>query len=87
MGRNVTPARVEARQGDRVLRAQVNEAKGNFMTPMSRADLRLKLADCLSFGGFEPTGADCFETTMANLETSTDVAADFRRLNAALSAR
>jgi 2-methylcitrate dehydratase PrpD len=87
MGRNVTPARVEARLGERVLRAQVNEARGNFMTPMSPADMRQKLADCLAFGGFAPAGADCFETAMARLETSTDVAAEFRRLNAGLTAR
>ena len=86
MGRNVTPARVEALMGDRIYRAQVTEARGNFTTPLSPADLRLKLADCLAFGGFDKSGADSFETAIANLEASTDVAGELRRLSARLSA-
>lgn len=86
MGRNVTPARVEAVIGDMVFSAQVTEAKGNFMTPMSPADLRRKLEDCLVFGGFDKAGADAFEATIANLETSRDVAADMRALSASLIA-
>jgi 2-methylcitrate dehydratase PrpD len=85
MGRNVTPARVEAVVGDQVYCAQVTEAKGNFMTPMSDDDLRRKLDDCLAFGGFNPAAALLFETAIAGLEGSTDVAADLQRLSAGIS--
>ncbi|MDF0545112.1 MmgE/PrpD family protein [Sphingobium sp. H39-3-25] len=86
MGRNVTPARVEAVIGDTVFSAQVTEAKGNFMMPMSRADLRRKLMDCLAFGGFDKAGADAFEATIEGLAQSADIAADMRALNDRLMA-
>lgn len=79
-GRNVTPARVEAVIGGKVFSAQVNEAKGGLERPMSNQDLRLKLEDCLRFGRFDTAGADAFETAVAALENSSDVAADIQRL-------
>jgi 2-methylcitrate dehydratase PrpD len=84
MGRNVTPARLEAICGDTVFTAQITEAKGNFQLPMSSADLRQKLEDCLSFSGFENSHADLFERTVAELEASKDVAADLRALSDAV---
>lgn len=87
MGRNVTPARVEVVAQGQTYVAQVTEARGNFKVPMSGADLRRKLEDCLSFGGFDRSHADLFETIVANLEASADVAADFRILNSTLSGR
>lgn len=87
MGRNVTPARVEAVIGERVYSATVTEAKGNFTTPMSSAELRRKLEDCLAFGGFRAAAADRFDATIAALERSTDVVADLRALSAAVAAR
>jgi 2-methylcitrate dehydratase PrpD len=86
MGRNVTPARVETMIDGKMYSAQVTEPKGNFKTPMSAADLRRKLEGCLVFGGFDPAGADLFETFVANLGESVDVAADLRQLIAALAA-
>ncbi len=86
MGRNVTPARVEAFAEGHVFSAQVLEAKGNFAAPMSGAEMRRKLEDCLVFGGFDPARADLFEEVIAGLEQSADVAADFRRLSRGVSA-
>jgi 2-methylcitrate dehydratase PrpD len=85
MGRNVTPARVEAVIGDETLSAQVLEAKGNFTTPMSKSDLRRKLADCLDFGGFDPGCIDRFESTIDGLQESSDVAQDMLQLSATLA--
>ena len=86
MGRNVTPARLEIVAGDTSYRAQVTEAKGNFTAPMSAEDMRRKLQDCLAFGGFDTTGAEPFEATMAGLRNSSDVVADLRQLSSRLSA-
>ncbi len=86
MGRNVTPARIEAMIGDRPFVAEITEARGNFLSPMSDADMRRKLEDCLSFGGFAPSGADRFEATIAGLEASTDIVADMRALSSAIIA-
>lgn len=80
MGRNVTPARVEAMIGGKIFSAQAIEAKGNFQIPMTQADLRRKLEDCLSFGGFDRARADRFGLAVAGLESSADVAADLRAL-------
>jgi 2-methylcitrate dehydratase PrpD len=79
-GRNVTPARLEAVIDGKVFTAQVNEAKGGAERPMTDADLRRKLEDCLSFGGFDKGRAAAFETAIQGLESSTDVAADLKRL-------
>jgi 2-methylcitrate dehydratase PrpD len=79
-GRNVTPARVEAVIDGKVFSAQVEEAKGGIGVPMSAADLRRKLEDCLTFGGFDAGRADIFEHVIEGLEHSVDVAGDFRRL-------
>jgi 2-methylcitrate dehydratase PrpD len=87
MGRNVTPARLEIVAGDIVYRAQVTEAKGNFMAPMSAEDMRRKLQDCLAFGGFDSTGAEVFEATMAGLQNSRDVVADLRQLSSKSAGR
>lgn len=86
MGRNVTPARLDVQTDDGVRTQMVTEAKGNFTAPMSPADLRRKLDDCVAFSGFDPAFADRFEATMANLLDSRDVAADIRRLNVAAMA-
>ncbi len=85
-GRNVTPARLEAVMDDTAHVAEVIEAKGGLERPMSSADLRLKLEDCLLFGGFDPSKADGFEHAVAGLATSNDVAADMRRLSASIAA-
>ncbi len=79
-GRNVTPARVEAVIGGKVFSAQVEEAKGGAERPMSSQDNRLKLEDCLSFGGFEPGRATFFEDAINGLENSADVGADIQRM-------
>jgi len=79
-GRNVTPARVEAVIDGKVFSAQVDEAKGGLKAPMSSHDLRRKLEDCLTFGGFDAGRASLYETAIARLEDSTDVAADIKRL-------
>ncbi|WP_417209789.1 MmgE/PrpD family protein [Antarctobacter sp.] len=81
MGRNVTPARVEIEIGDKRLSEQVLEAKGNFKTPMTEAENRRKLEDCLTFGGFDPARADAFQKGVAGLQDSADVAADIRALS------
>lgn len=83
-GRNVTPARIEAVIGDRVYTAQVDEAKGGLQSPMSAADLRRKLEDCLRFGGFDAGRASAFEQAVAAFEHSDDVAADIGRLVASV---
>jgi 2-methylcitrate dehydratase PrpD len=85
MGRNVTPARVEALQGDTVLSAEVREAKGNFTTPMTGDEMRRKLEDCLSFAGFDPARANAFDAGLARLEITADVAAEIRALSQAVS--
>jgi 2-methylcitrate dehydratase PrpD len=79
-GRNVTPARVEVTADGKVFSAQVIEAKGGIDAPMSSEELRRKLEDCLTFGGFEANRAGIFETAIANLENSSDVAADIKSL-------
>lgn len=84
MGRNVTPARVAVAQGGTVLQEQVLEAKGNFKTPMTDEENRRKLEDCLVFGGGSIDKADAFETAIAGLERSADVAADIRNLSDAI---
>jgi 2-methylcitrate dehydratase PrpD len=85
-GRNVTPARVEAVVDGRVYSAQVEEALGAPDHPMSPAEQRRKLEDCLSFSGFDRDRADLFETIVGGLKTSTDVAADIGRLVAGVIA-
>lgn len=79
-GRNVTPARVEAVVDGVVFSEQVVEAKGGLDVPMTRDDLHRKVQDCLSFSGFDPARADRFEAAVLALETSTDVAADVKRM-------
>ena len=79
-GRNVTPARVEAVIDGKVFSAQVEEAKGGIQTPMSSQDLRRKLEDCLTFGGFDAGRASFFEEAIEGLEDSVDVAEDIKRL-------
>jgi 2-methylcitrate dehydratase PrpD len=85
-GRNVGPTRLEAVVDGKVFTAQVDEAKGSPGQPMSRTDLRRKLADCLSFGGFDPAQADTFEQGIDGLLASSDVAADIRTLIDTVSA-
>jgi 2-methylcitrate dehydratase PrpD len=85
-GRNVTPARVEAVMDGVTHKAEVLEAKGGAETPMSDRDLRLKLEDCLLFGGFDPGKADLFEQAIAGLTKSSDVSADVRVLSATIAA-
>ncbi|HSV83814.1 MAG TPA: MmgE/PrpD family protein [Ramlibacter sp.] len=80
MGRNVTPARIEAVAAGKVYTAQVLQAKGGIDVPMSADDLRRKLEDCLAFGGFAASRASGFEEGVALLEGSSDVAADIRHL-------
>jgi 2-methylcitrate dehydratase PrpD len=87
MGRNVTPARIEAVAGGKVSTAQVLMAKGGIDVPMSAADLRRKLEDCLSFGGFSAGRADAYEQGIALLENSSDVTADIRQLVGSVIAR
>jgi 2-methylcitrate dehydratase PrpD len=79
-GRNVTPARLESTVNGQQFSAQVNEAKGGAQTPMSSADQRRKLEDCLHFAGFETARAGDFEAVLAGIDDSTDVAADIQRL-------
>lgn len=79
-GRNVTPARVEAVIGDKVFTAQVDEAKGGLQKPMSGDDLRRKLEDCLSFGGFDSRRASAFDAAIERIEDSDDVAVDIRQM-------
>ena len=79
-GRNVTPARVEAVIDGKVFSAQVEEAKGGIQTPMSSQDLRRKLEDCLTFGGFDAGRASFFEKAIEGLEDSVDVAEDIKCL-------
>ncbi|SAK53928.1 MmgE/PrpD family protein [Caballeronia calidae] len=86
-GRNVTPARVEAVCNGKVFTAQVEEAKGGSLSPMSNQDLRRKLEDCLSFGGFETSRASSFEESIAALENSADVASDISSLIASVLGR
>ena len=85
-GRNVTPARVEAVIDGKVFSAQVEEALGAPDHPMSAAELRRKLEDCLSFSNFDPARADVFERIVGGLETSQDVSADIGRLVAGVIA-
>lgn len=85
MGRNVTPARLEVQVGDALLVAQVTEAKGNFTAPMSAADHRAKLVDCLVAGGFDPAMAEAFEVVMEGLAGSADVGTDLRGLSRKLA--
>lgn len=80
-GRNICPTRVEAVIGERVFSAQVEHAKGSPEVPMSAHDLRLKLEDCLRFGGFDPASADDFESEIDGLFESNDVGAALDRLN------
>jgi 2-methylcitrate dehydratase PrpD len=79
-GRNISPTRIEVVAGGKVFTVQVDEPKGRPSQPMSTADLRSKLEDCLSFGGFAASRADIFETTIDGLEQSADVAAEVRKL-------
>ena len=79
-GRHATPARVEAVIDGQVFSAQVEEAKGSPETPMSRADMRRKVADSLSFSGFDPARAAFVEETIDGFEASADIAADLSRL-------
>ncbi|WP_417722657.1 MmgE/PrpD family protein [Salipiger sp.] len=81
MGRHVTPARVEADMGGTTLSEQVLEARGNVLTPMTDAEKRRKLEDCLAFGGFGTHHADAVAGVIEGLEISRDVAADFRGLS------
>jgi len=86
-GRNVTPARVEVVLDDgRRFSAQVLQAQGGLDSPMSSADLRRKIEDCLAYAGFETTRAAAFESAVAALDHSTDVAADLQRLVASVTA-
>jgi 2-methylcitrate dehydratase PrpD len=86
-GRHVTPARVEATMADgRVFSAQVLQAKGCLDTPMSHADMRRKLEDCLAYGGFDRARVGAFDAAVEVLEQSTDVAADLGRLVAGVKA-
>ena len=86
-GRHVTPARVELVMDGQILSAQVNEALGARETPMTALELRRKLEDCLSFGGFDPGRAALFEDIVGGLAHSRDIAADVRRLSQAISSR
>ena len=86
MGRNVTPARVEATVDGRTMSETVLEARGNFLTPMTEAEKRRKVEDCLAFSGFDTARADVFEATIAALEGSADVAADLRTMSEAIRA-
>lgn len=79
-GRNVTPARLEVVAGGRVFTALVEQAKGGLDVPMCGDDLRRKLQDCLSFGGFDVGRAGAFEAAIDALEGSSDVGADIQRL-------
>ena len=79
-GRNISPTRIEAVAGGKVFTVQVDEPKGCPTQPMSAAERRAKLEDCLSFGGFAAGGAEIFEAAIEGLEHSTDVAADIRAM-------
>lgn len=81
-GRNVGPTRVVAHCENGVFTAQVDEAKGSLAAPMSDAEWRRKLDDCVSFGGFGAGLADRFETTIQGLAQSADVVADLQQLTA-----
>ena len=80
-GRNICPTRVEAVVDGKVFTAQVDLPKGGPANPMTNADLRAKLEDCLSFGGFDVGSANVFDEVIAGLLTSKDVAADLHKLN------
>jgi 2-methylcitrate dehydratase PrpD len=84
-GRNICPTRVEAVIDNRVFSAQVDQPKGGPNNPMTSADLRAKLEDCLRFGGFDVDSATVFEEVVAGLLNSENVAADLSRLNAAVA--
>jgi 2-methylcitrate dehydratase PrpD len=79
-GRNVGPTRVVAYCENGTFTAQVDEAKGSLANPMTGAEWRRKLEDCVGFGGMEAGLADRFEATIAGLADSADVVTDLRGL-------
>lgn len=83
-GRNVSPSRVEVDIDGKTFSTQVDRPKGSKEFPMSPAEMRRKLEDCLKTGGFAADKAELFEALIENIETSTDVAADFQGLVAAI---
>lgn len=79
-GRNATPARVEAVIDSKSFSAQVEQAKGSQELPMSPADMRRKVEDCLNYGGFDARRAAFVEESIADFGRSKDMAADLASL-------
>jgi 2-methylcitrate dehydratase PrpD len=85
-GRHVSPARIEVVVGGWSHAAEVIVAKGGLDAPMSNTEMMLKIEDCLSFGGFDPTRAGLYAHAIAGLERSTDVALDMKQLIGSITA-
>jgi 2-methylcitrate dehydratase PrpD len=81
-GREVSPTRLEVETPGELYTARVDFAKGSLLSPLTAADRRRKLEDCLRFGGFDRSRADFFDEVIDGLIDSADVSADFRRLTA-----
>jgi len=86
-GRSVSPTRLEVETPEKVFTARVDFAKGSLVRPFTPRDVRRKLEDCLSFGGFDRSRAGVFDEIVEGLIDSADVAAEFRRLSAEIAGR
>jgi 2-methylcitrate dehydratase PrpD len=86
-GRNIGPTRVEAITDGKSFTAQADTPKGSKSSPMSADDLRRKLEDCLTFGGFNPDRAGLFADAIDGLVDSADIASDIRGMIAGIAKR
>lgn len=84
-GRNVAPVKLRVHCDDGLHEIWIEHAKGSPDAPMTPADMRSKLVDCLEMSGFESGLAEPFEGFAMELRRSADVAASLKALVATIT--